>query len=252
MTASFESVSTWTQPMPETTSSSRRHLLEGLAEDVNLLSSRRLRVAVDGRTGAGKTTFAHELAAALRWRGRPTARASLDDFKHPWSHARLHGYDRLTGEGYYRNAYDFTSATELLLQPAGPTGSGRVVLCAHDPLTGADHRDTSEQLPEDAVLIVDSVFALRPQYAPFWDYRIWLEVDPDLALRRGVTRDGTREGAEQAVRLHRDRYRMAEEIYLTEVDPSSHADVIVDNTELGAPRIVTRRRPAPPPHHSGR
>jgi uridine kinase len=197
MTTSFESVSTWRQPLPETTSPCRRHLIDGLAEAVDMLSSGRLRVAVDGRTAAGKTTFAHELTAALRRRGRSTARASLDDFTHPWSHAHRHGYDRVTGEGYYRNAYDFTSATNLLLQPAGSSGSGRVALCAHDPLTAADHRDTIEQLPEDTVLIVDSVFAFRPQYAPFWDYRIWLEIESGLALRRGIIRDNALEGADR-------------------------------------------------------
>ena len=89
-----------------------------------------MRVAIDGLTGAGKTSFGHELAAALRALGRPTMRASMDDFKHPWRHAREHGYDRLSGEGYYRNAPDFSSARELLLRPAGPGGSGNVVLCA--------------------------------------------------------------------------------------------------------------------------
>ncbi|GAA1289080.1 hypothetical protein GCM10009609_65310 [Pseudonocardia aurantiaca] len=36
---------------------------------------------------------------------------------------------------------------------------------------------------------------------------------------------------------------MAEEIYLSEANPTSLADVIVDNTEFGAPRIVTRAPP---------
>ena len=92
-------------------------------------------VAVDGMTCAGKTSFGHELAAALRDLGRPTARASMDDFKNPWREARELGYDRLSGEGYYRNAYDFRSARDLLLAPAAPGGSGDLVLCAHDPLT---------------------------------------------------------------------------------------------------------------------
>lgn len=78
------------------------------------------------------------MAAALRRLGRPTLRACLDDFKHPWRHARALGYDRISGEGYYRNAYDFSAARELLLRPAGRHGSGRVVLCGHDPLTGED------------------------------------------------------------------------------------------------------------------
>jgi len=44
----------------------------------------------------------------------------MDDFEHPWRHAREHGYDRLSGEGYYRNAYDFRSARDLLLQARRP------------------------------------------------------------------------------------------------------------------------------------
>jgi uridine kinase len=47
-------------------------------------------------------------------------------------------------------------------------------------------------------LIVDSVFAFRPQYNDCWEYRIWLEADPDVALRRGITRDIAAEGIEEA------------------------------------------------------
>jgi uridine kinase len=197
----------------------RTNLIEGIAESISQLSSLRLRVAIDGRTGAGKTCFAHELADAMRLLGRPTLRASLDDFKNPWREARALGYDRLSGEGYYRNAYDFRSATELLLAPAGTDGSGQVVLCAHDPLTGEDHRSAIVTAPTDSILIVDSVFAFRPEYNPYWDYRIGLEVDAELSLRRGIQRDADMEGMEEAKRLHRDRYQVAEAIYLGEVDP---------------------------------
>ena len=65
---------------------------------------------------------------------------------------------------------------QLLLGQAGRDGSGEVVLCAHDPLTGKDHRDKTVMAPKDTVLIVDSVFAFRPEYNSLWDYRIWLEV----------------------------------------------------------------------------
>ena len=165
-------------------------------------------------------------------------RASLDDFKHPWRDARERGYDRVSGEGYYRNAYDFRSAVELLLVPAGADGSGEVVLCAHDPLTGEDHRSTFVAAPDDAILIVDSVFALRPEYDAYWDFRIWLEVEPEVAFARGVGRDVDVEGIEEATRVRRDRYGPAEEIYLAEVDPVTKADLVVDNNDFSSPRIV--------------
>lgn len=234
----FESVSTWRQPMPPPASAERTALTALVAGRVAELGPGRLRVAVDGLTGAGKTSFGHELAAALRARGRPTLRASLDDFKHPWRHAREHGYDRVSGEGYYRNAYDFRAARDLLLQSAGPAGSGQVALCAFDPLTGDDHRGVTVTAPPGAVLIVDSVFAFRPEYDGCWEYRIWLDVDPGTALRRGIARDSAAEGEEEAARVHRDRYHVAEAIYLAEVRPKARADVIIDNNDFARPAII--------------
>lgn len=237
----FESVSTWKQPAPNSTSDERKTVLGQVAARIAAQSPGRLRVSVDGLTGAGKTVFADELAAALRARGRSTARACLDDFKHLWSHARQHGYDRVTGPGYYRNAYDLKAARQLLLLPAGSTGDGHVTLCAHDPLTGEDHRNHQVVLCEDTVLVVDSVFAMRPELDTLWDIRIWLDAEPAVALKRGVDRDAAREGREEAKKLHQERYAAAERLYLDEVDVSARADLTVDNTDLSRPSLAIDR-----------
>ena len=239
MVESHESVSTWRPaPVPPPTAS-RRAVIDQVADLVVSVRPGRVRVCIDGFTAAGKTTFSVELAEAVRRRGRSTLRASLDDFKHPWRHAIDHGYDRISGEGYYRNAPDFESARDLLLAPAGVAGSGGVVLCAHDPLTGEDHRGVVAQADADAVLVVDSVFAMRPEYDEYWDLRIWLDVPPDLSLARGVARDTEMEGsAEAAEALHRDRYHAAEQIYVAEVDPVTRADVVIDNSDVLAPIIL--------------
>src|SRR5215469_11753138 len=91
----FESVSTWRQPVPPPASAARTALIGDVAARVADLAPGRLRVAVDGLSCAGKTSFGHELAAALRELGRPTARASMDDFKNPWREARELGYDQI-------------------------------------------------------------------------------------------------------------------------------------------------------------
>lgn len=78
-----------------------------------------------------------------------------------------------------------------------------MVLCGHDPLTGEDHRDVTVFVPHDAITVVDSVFAFRPEYNPYWEFRIWLEVSPERALARAMDRDALREGMHEALRLPR-------------------------------------------------
>jgi len=70
----FESVSTRRQPLPPAASAARPALIEDVAARVAGIAPGRLRVAIDGLTCAGKTSFGHELAAALRELGRPTRR----------------------------------------------------------------------------------------------------------------------------------------------------------------------------------
>jgi uridine kinase len=53
----FESVSTWRQEVPQATSRARREVIRALAGMVAARSPRRMRVAIDGYTAAGKTTF---------------------------------------------------------------------------------------------------------------------------------------------------------------------------------------------------
>ncbi len=236
------STSTWQQPMPPAPSAERAAVLDHIAGRTLAFGPRRVRVAVDGLTAAGKTSLGHELAQQVAAAGRLAMRASLDDFKRPWKESHL--YERLSGEGYYRNAFDVEATRRLLLDPAAPNGSGAVALCSIDPLTQVDHSETLVAMPTDGVLIVDGVFALRPQLDTCWDLRIWVHIEPALSVRRGVARDTEMEGgAEEAEALHRDRYLAAEAIYIDEVDPISLADVVIDNTHFDRPRLLREGKP---------
>lgn len=231
------SVSTWQQPFPPPPTPERARVLDRIVDMIDAAGDRRVRIAVDGLTAAGKTSLGHELARAVARRGRSALRASLDDFKRPWREAHL--YDRVSGEGYYRNAFDLAAARRLLLDPSGVTGDGRVALCSIDPITQIDHSATRTDMPPDGVLIVDGVFACRPELDPYWDLRIWVDIDPELSVRRGLARDaGMHDDPDEAEALHRDRYLASEMLYIAEVDPRSFVEVIVDNTDIQRPRLV--------------
>jgi uridine kinase len=230
------SVSTWQQPIPPAPGPVRAAVIAQVADRVTPFRGR-VRVAVDGLTAAGKTTFGHELAVVLAAEGRVVLRASIDDFKRPWTESHL--YDRVSGEGYYRNAFDFEAIHRLLLQPARFGGCGDVALCSTDPITQIDQSHHLVTMPGDGVLVVDGVFALRDELIDDWDLRIWLDIDPELSIRRGISRDAvTLEEQRHAVDVHRDRYLAAELLYIDEIHPIAKADVVIDNTDIRTPVMI--------------
>lgn len=229
------SVSTLQQPLHPPATPEREALIDTIADHVLARGTARLRVAIDGLTAAGKTSFGHQLAEQISRAGRPVLRASLDDFKKPWSDRHL--YDRESGEGYYRNAYDYPAVINLLLEPSGPQGSGDCVLCSIDPLTQIDHSSIVTPAAQNAVTVVDGVFACRPEINDYWDFRIWLDVDPGTSVKRGARRDQYWAGSEAEI-LHRTRYRPAEQLYLAEVNPLQKVDIIVDNSVFDRPKIL--------------
>ena len=118
-----------------------------------------------------------------------------------------------------------------------------MALCSIDPLTQIDHAPTTVVVPDNGVLIVDGVFALRPELNREWELRVWIDVDVGEALSRGVERDTVMEGgAIAAEALHRDRYQVSESIYMNEVDPAALADVVIENTDFDRPRIIKSPR----------
>jgi uridine kinase len=200
-----------------------------------------VRVAIDGRSGAGKSTLADELVAPIERRGRTTIRAEVDDF-YRLAVDRTNRA-RLTAEAFY-DAYDYAALRTLLLDPLGPGGSRRYRRRWHDGWHEGVAAEPERLAPDDAVLLLDGVFLLRPELADCWDVRIFVGVDAEQGLARGVERDLALEapearaaGREQRVRVWRERYLPADELYLRKVDPAARADAVVDNRDPEVPRL---------------
>jgi uridine kinase len=190
---------------------------------------RPLRVGIDGRSAAGKTTLAGRLAAVITARSRrPVIRAELDHFMRMVEDRNAYPYD--SPESYYLDAWDYSMIRRRLLSPLGPGGDRRYLA---DPARG------ERTAPEDAILLADGVFLQRPELDRHWDLRIYLEIPAEESLRRGVDRDRHwMGGAAEAERRYRTRYLPGEERYLAEVRPRERAQIVVDMTDPGRPRVV--------------
>lgn len=190
-------------------------------------------IAVDGEDGAGKTRFADHLAAVFAEDGSPVLRATLDDFHRPRSERYRRG--RSSPEGFYRDSYDYDAFRRLLIEPFRTGAEGGVRLAAFDLVADLPVDAPTVSVPTDAVLVVDGIFANRPELRGIWHWSVWLDAPLDVRYTRMAERDGC--DADPAAEANR-RYREGQDLYLKEARPRTAADAIVDNTDPTAPRRV--------------
>ena len=213
---------------------------EVLAHVADSLVARRqthpLRVAVDGITASGKSTFAAQLTVAVAARGRPALHLSTDDYHHQRAHRYRQGRD--SAAGYYEDAYDLAAFHRLVLQPLGPGGDLRYRARYHDLTTDEFVDEEPASAPPDAVVIVDGSFLQRPELAGGWDEVIFLDTSPAVARVRGIERDALAFGGpDEAGRAYDLRYHAAAALYLADVDPVAAASIVIDHDDLAEPRL---------------
>ncbi|CAN5549140.1 uridine kinase [soil metagenome] len=195
------------------------------------------RVAVDGRSAAGKTTLADKLAKAVHSYGREVVRASIDDF-----HRTDHRERRRVGwtpQSYYDQGYDYQTFTEFMLDPLGPGGNRSCRTKFYDSLNDRQFPETWISIRDQAVAIVDGIFLLRPGLADRWDFIIWLDIDMETMVQRARDRDVEWVGSVTEVE---DRYRRhwipTHELYERLDSPVDRAHAVIDNRFCEEPRII--------------
>jgi uridine kinase len=193
-------------------------------------------VAVDGPDGAGKTTFADDLARVAP-AGRSVVRATLDDFHHPRAYRHAEGR---TGETVWSRSYDYAAVRRVLLDPWLRGADATYRTRWHDLATDALVVDApSEVVPREGVLVVDGVFAQRPELADAWDLVVYVDARAAVRVARMAARDGAPADPD-----HPDqrRYLDAQRIYRERCDPVPSADVVLD---LDDPDRIRVRRTSP-------
>jgi uridine kinase len=166
----------------------RLEAIRKLAEIISGLEyTRPLRVAIDGVDAAGKTTLAAELAPVIADFGRSVIRASIDGFHNPRDVRYRQGTD--SPQGYYQDSFNTRAILRELLIPLGPDGDRKYRQSVFDYRSDEPIVAPQSAAPEDAILLFDGIFLMRPAIVTHWDYRIFVDISFGEAIRRGVERD---------------------------------------------------------------
>lgn len=187
-------------------------------------------VGIDGVDGAGKTTFANDLAAVLDECGCEVIRISLDDYLNPQSVRYAQG--RTSPRGFFEDSYNYQKFHDEVLEPLGHEGSGRYRTAAYDLASESPVTSPWRVAPDEAVVIIDGTFLHRPEFCTsrtrkVWDVSVWLDVPFEEAYRRLHDSLGVSEDPRDP---RNARYYEGQQLYLRQCDPASKADLVIENS----------------------
>jgi cytidylate kinase len=153
-------------------------------------------IGIDGRSGSGKTTFANQLASALK-----TTVVHTDDVS--WHHSFFDWWDLLI---------------EHILEPFK---AGKDVDYTPE-IWKTRGRAGSILVPTTPVLILEGVSSTRLEYSHWVDLPIWVETSLEIVEQRGLLRDG------EAGRDFWFEWQAQERPLLEKDQPWTRAKLIVD------------------------
>ena len=166
-------------------------------------------LAVDGRSGSGKTTVAGHLAA----RGAGATGVHTDDVA--WYHAMFDWSDLLAGG------------------VLAPVRRGDAV-AFRPPPWDAQERPGAVGVPAGSPLVVvEGVGIGRRDLAAWFDALVWVQTDRAQARVRGLARDAALRPVHDRAEAFWEEWEAAERPFLAVERPWERADVIVD----GAPGL---------------
>lgn len=199
-------------------------LLDELTERIAgaATGGRWVRVAIDGAPPARPQELANALAAVLPVHGCPALAISTADFLRPAS-LRLE-YGRTDPDAFYDDWLDVKGLTREVLDPLGPTGSGRVLPALWD--AGADRASRAGYVtvPPGGVVLVSGALLLGRGLE--FDLTVHLALSaPALARRTDPDWQWTLPAYAR---------------YEAEVDPARLADVVVRVDDPRRPAMVDR------------
>ena len=212
----------------------RAALLEEIAGRIASQPNRRHIVAVDGVDGAGKTVFADQLGSAVAALGRQVVQASIDGFHNPRAVRYRRG--RNDPEGFFLDSYDYGALREDLLEPFR-SGASHVRIARFDHRTDSEVAGADIEVGAAAILVVDGIFLHRDELTGWWDTSIFLNVPFAVSYARMAERDGSDPDPHA---VGNRRYLEGQQIYLGQCNPLARATIVVDNSDLDAPKLVTK------------
>jgi len=182
--------------------------LEEIAQRILKLDNDPVLIAVEGFGGAGKTTFANNLATLLKH----ACVVGIDDFIIK---------DRIDRASWDDGVFDRSRLEMQVLKPLREGKKAHYQKLLWDTETLSD----PVTIPNVRYVIVEGITSYHPDIAYYYDVKIWIHAPIEVASERGVLRDaGNENESKWGVWANNDI------IYRNKYHPEERADFVFDNS----------------------
>ncbi|MGE7931175.1 kinase [Viridibacillus arvi] len=184
---------------------------------------RPLIVAIDGLSGAGKTTLVKKLEQELSNNNSSVVIIHIDDHIEK-KHKRYETGHEEWYEYYYLQ-WDIKMLTISLFEGL-KSNKKNITLPYYDKSTDTI---SAKQISVavDSIILIEGIFLQRKEWREFYDYTIFLDCPRELRYERVLNRDSYI-GDKQAILLkYKRRYWLGEEHYLNTENPIKNADIVI-------------------------
>lgn len=201
--------------------------IKALAEKILLQFSTRtyknrpLIVAIDGLSGAGKTTLVKKIEQELNINNKVVI-LHIDDHIVKKNKRYQTGYEEWYE--YYYLQWDIKLLTTKLFEVL-KNSKNDINLPFYNK--SADTITTKQiSVTSDSIILIEGIFLQRKEWRKFYDFIIFLDCPREVRYERILNRDSYI-GDEQAILLkYKRRYWLGEEHYLNKENPIRNADII--------------------------
>ena len=185
----------------------------------NHIKTRPFIVAIDGLSGAGKTTLVQQLKGNLD----NIVIIHIDD--HIVERSKRYDTGQEQWFEYYQLQWDANYLKEHLFQKIQQNVSLLNLPFYHKEED--THFNQIIHLSSNSIVLIEGIFLLRDEWKSFYDYVIFLDCPKEIRYERVLQRDTYIGDLDERLNKYKERYWVAEEYYLNKQKPLELAHCIL-------------------------
>ena len=189
-------------------------------------------VGLSGPDASGKTQMSKKLIKELQNRGVNIICIPSDWFHYPKAHRRA-----AKGQPHEQFLYNTINFDRLIQEVLGPihNKADRIKFTHFNVDTDKGVEETMK-LQYPLVLLIEGIFLFQPKLADYFDFKVYLAVNPDETINRAIDRDAYRFGeADKVTKRYESKYNKGQELHRELHKPLELADWVIDNNDWETP-----------------